>query len=229
MPQQYIDFAFVKQQASFEVVLSHYELKAEGAGTDRAVLCPFHTETQPSCKIELGRKIFQCFGCATKGNVLEFVALMEGNRADLQGAALKLAAICRIPLAAPRGRGPKAAQNTQEKQKRTPPNSTAEPEPTLSDPPAVSEEPINPPLPFALKLDSSHPYLAERGLTPELALLFGLGFCARGSMAGRICIPIHNEQGELVAYAGRWPGDEGIPEGQERYKLPARAVSDQVG
>ena len=40
-------------------------------------------------------------------------------------------------------------------------------------------------------------------------------------MAGRICIPIHNERGELVAYAGRWPGED-VPEDTERYKLPAK-------
>ena len=39
-------------------------------------------------------------------------------------------------------------------------------------------------------------------------------------MAGRIAIPIHDEAGDLVAYAGRWPGDDGWPEGEERYKLP---------
>ncbi len=39
-------------------------------------------------------------------------------------------------------------------------------------------------------------------------------------MQGRICIPIHNEAGELVAYAGRWPGNAGWPAGEERYKLP---------
>jgi hypothetical protein len=54
----------------------------------------------------------------------------------------------------------------------------------------------------------------------ELVELFGLGCCSRGSMAGRICIPIHDGHSELVAYSGRWPGDE-LPEGKERYKLPA--------
>jgi len=38
-------------------------------------------------------------------------------------------------------------------------------------------------------------------------------------MVGRICIPIHNVDDELVAYAGRWPGDD-PPEGEEKYKLP---------
>ncbi len=40
-------------------------------------------------------------------------------------------------------------------------------------------------------------------------------------MAGRICIPIENAAGELVAYVGRWVGtDEDLPEGEEKYKLP---------
>jgi DNA primase len=225
MPQQYIDFAFVKQGANFEAILSHYELKAEGAGTERSVLCPFHTETKPSCKIELERKIFHCFGCTAKGNVLEFVALMEGNRADLRGAALRLAAICKIPLAPPRGAARK--QTAGLPQGRKGPETPADAEPTFSDAPVVSDEPVNAPLPFALKLDPVHPYLAERGLGPELVELFGLGFCSRGSMAGRICIPVHNEHGELVAYAGRWPGDD-VPDGQERYKLPAKFQKSRV-
>lgn len=49
-------------------------------------------------------------------------------------------------------------------------------------------------------------------------------------MAGRICFPIHNASGELVAYAGRWASDETDGEGrflgrngkeQPRYRLPS--------
>src|SRR5882724_1677433 len=79
---------------------------------------------------------------------------------------------------------------------------------------------VNPPLKFVLKsLDAAHPYLTERGFTAETIAHFGVGFCTgKGIMAGRVAIPIHNEQGELVAYAGRWPGDP--PEGEGKYKLP---------
>jgi len=61
--------------------------------------------------------------------------------------------------------------------------------------------------------------LAERGLTAETITEFGLGYCQKGSMTGRIVIPIHNADGQLVAYAGRLPGnppDEDTP----KYKLP---------
>ena len=42
-------------------------------------------------------------------------------------------------------------------------------------------------------------------------------------MAGRVCVPIENVDGELVAYAARWPArgtiDE-LPAGEEKWKLP---------
>jgi hypothetical protein len=45
---------------------------------------------------------------------------------------------------------------------------------------------------------------------------FGVGyFPRRGSMQGRIVIPIHNADGELVAYAGRKPEEADAP-----YKYP---------
>src|SRR5437868_9121894 len=110
MPQTYIDFAFVKEHASFEPVLAHYNLQVVGRGKDRAVLCPFHKERKPSCKIELERRVFHCFGCEAKGNLLEFVARMESNPKDLRAAAVKIAAICKIATAPPRdGAGRPAA------------------------------------------------------------------------------------------------------------------------
>jgi len=45
---------------------------------------------------------------------------------------------------------------------------------------------------------------------------FGLGYCPRGILAGRIAIPIHNPHGDLVAYAGRHPKGKA-----PRYKFPS--------
>ena len=79
----------------------------------------------------------------------------------------------------------------------------------------------NKPLGFRLTLEPDHPYLKERDVEPELVELFGLGFCTKGSMAGRVCVPIENAKGELVAYAGRFAGSAAdLPEGEEKYKLP---------
>jgi DNA primase len=86
---------------------------------------------------------------------------------------------------------------------------------------AVPSEPVeaNKPLKFTLKVAYDHPYLKERGIEPELAEEFGVGFCKRGMMKDHIAISIHDSDGQLVAYAGRWVSEE-LPEGEEKYKLP---------
>jgi DNA primase len=88
-------------------------------------------------------------------------------------------------------------------------------------PAAVMEKTTpNTPLKFRLdKLEREHPYLIkERGLLLETIVDFGIGFCAKGMMANRIAIPIHNPEGNVVAYAGRWPGEPA--EDTPKYKLP---------
>ena len=46
-------------------------------------------------------------------------------------------------------------------------------------------------------------------------------------MGGRICIPIHDDRGDLVAYAGRWPGED-VPDGEGKYKLPGKFEKARV-
>ena len=48
-----------------------------------------------------------------------------------------------------------------------------------------------------------HPYLKERGYTPQTIQHFGIGYSAIGELIDRIVIPIVNEDGELVAIQGR--------------------------
>jgi DNA primase len=77
----------------------------------------------------------------------------------------------------------------------------------------------NKPLPFHLShLDQAHPYLQGRGVTPDTARYFGIGHHrGKGLMEGRAVIPIHDEQGFLVAYAGR-----SIDGTEPKYRFPAR-------
>jgi DNA primase len=102
MSQPYIDFAFVKENASFERVLEHYNLVARGTGVQRSISCPFHPDKRPSCRVELDKKIWHCFACQESGNILEFVARMEGDAEDLRAAAAKIAEVCGIATAAAR-------------------------------------------------------------------------------------------------------------------------------
>lgn len=83
----------------------------------------------------------------------------------------------------------------------------------------TSDSGINKPLTFVLKnLNVKHPYLSGR-VWVETIERFGLGVCGKGLMNGRVVVPVHNEHGELVAYVGRWPGDD-FPSGEGKYKLP---------
>src|SRR5205823_6381798 len=53
---------------------------------------------------------------------------------------------------------------------------------------------------------------------------FGAGFFpGRGTMSGRVVIPISNERGELVAYAGR-----AIDDTEPKYKLPTGFKKSEV-
>jgi DNA primase len=204
MTRQRLYLARVKKDASFEQILDHYHVKTRGAGAKRMALCPFHPDTKPSCSIHLERKVFYCFGCGATGSVLDFVAKIES--VSIPEAAERVEHICRI-------RHDKAVTQRRE---ATQNSSVRE---TLN-------EPLRP-LPFRLTLDPSHPYLAERHISPELAATFGLGYCSLGTMKGRICMPIHDERGVLVAYTGRWASDE-LPEGVPKYDLPRKFPKRRV-
>ena len=227
-----VNFDEIKARADFRTVLTHYGL-TPGRGVQCKICCPFHDDAEPSCSINLEEKVFHCFGagCGVEGNVLDFVHRMEvrgGDIVTIRQAAITLAGICGIPLEAT-GK-PKGAR----KAKGGPGSPTAEdgpPSPAKAPPDArggqggasgeAPEPKPNKPLGFELKLDPSHPYLAERGVSAALVERFGLGYCEKGIMAGRVCIPIHNPDGKLVAYAGRWAGPhENLPEGKGKYELP---------
>ena len=225
MPSERIDFKHVREHASFEPVLAHYGLVLQGKGDQRSALCCFHEENTGSLKINLGKKIFNCFGCGAKGNILDFVTLKEGgdpeSTADLRRGALKLAEICGIE---PSGRGRKPAKPQEMRQDGQKPPTAKEvapsPEKPSGGPPGPSQGSVeNKPLSFRLQLDATHPYLATRGLSQETIEAFGIGYCGRGLMKGRIAIPIHNEKAELIAYAGRWAEKE-VPADTPRYLLP---------
>ena len=143
--------------------------------------------------MNLTKNAFHCFSCKAKGNVLDLVAAME--KCSVRDAAMKLHEWFSVDSAAV----------------------PAEKKPSIGENRGEGTELGNKPLGFELKgVDLAHPYLEGRGISRETAETFGVGlFSGRGSMSGRVVIPIHNELGELVAYAGR-----SIDGKEPRYKLP---------
>jgi DNA primase len=199
MQDNWVDFKAVKAAVNFPSVLDHYQVNwLRKKGDELRGRCPIHQgEGQSSFHVNLAKNAFHCFSCKAHGNVLDFVAAME--KCSVRDAAIKLAEWFTVS-------GEPVAEPAKEK--------PADSGGGVGD----ADTAVNKPLTFQLKgVDCSHPYLVERGISKETAEYFGVGFFSgKGSMTGRIVIPIHNAHGELVAYTGR-----AIDGSEPRYKLPA--------
>ncbi len=230
-PSTYVDFKEVKAAVTIEAVLERYELlddlepKDDGYTGD----CPFHEgESERPFHVSLSKNAWYCFGCEEGGNVLDFVAQMED--VSIKGAAQLLAEWFEVESTrkgSKRRRGkPKAVEADPEGSE---PESEAlsgsqeaeaeRPEPTekASDADPGAPEFSNRPLGFSLKnLDPGHEMLEPLGFDRATVEHFEAGYCGNGMMKGRLAIPIHSFNGELLAYAGRaLDGDAG-------YKYPPK-------
>jgi DNA primase len=188
-----LSYAEVKQSVSLAQVLEHYGLfdRLRRHADHVHGPCPLHGGHNPSqFRADLDRNLWVCFGdCQRGGSILDFVSAKE--RVGIREAARLIQDWF----------GVLPGQNPA-------PRSTPLPIPDH-----------NPPLRYGLgPLDTAHPYLKERGLQPETLATFGIGFCSRGWLSGWIVLPLHDAQGQLVAYVGRYPGTP--PDGCPKYRLP---------
>jgi DNA primase len=189
MATTWVDFKQLKTDVAIEQVLARYGVQLRRIGTtELRGRCPLPTHSssrsRDSFAVNIARNVWSCRslscmqarGGRPGGNILDFVALMEG--CSIRDAAVHLQG---WSGAAPeRFIVPRALH----------------PDPIASE---------NPPLRFALQyVDATHSYLTSRGVTPQTVRAFGIGlYSGTGLLRGRIVIPIHNASGELIAYAGR--------------------------
>lgn len=203
MRSQFIDFSELKAKVSIKAILSRYgfleKLHVKGKGK-LVGACPIHKgKSLSSFHVDTKRNIFNCFSSCGGGNILDLVMKIE--ECQIRDAGLKLSEWFNVQYAQ------KPRTGIKEKSLKARVGESA-------------AEAVNPPLKHELKtLKYDHPYLRERGLLTETVSYFGVGYCSRGIMEKRIAIPIHNEHGELVAYAGRAVDDELIKK-EGKYKLP---------
>jgi DNA primase len=188
---------------------------------------------------------WQCHSCGKKGNVLRFVAEKLGLTSDWEAAKWCYDTFGLEetvgPANAPQNRlgngvdndagrmndhssrmtgssARKIGLNKGSNSTSRPAEPDQKPEPQVEAEVESSPKPeTNKPLAFALKgITPQHPFLETRGFLPTHAEQLGAGFFpGKGSMSGRFVFPIHNQQGELVAYAGRALADQ-----EPRWKLP---------
>jgi DNA primase len=175
---------------------------------------PFHEGDKRTASFSghLEKGIFQCFGCGAKGNVLDFAVLMDGGDTkkglDVRKTALKLSNALNLHSSGLSNR----ESGIQTEGRR-----------------GTDKAPMcdNPPLGFRLKyLQADHIYLQNRGFTREVMEHFGVGFCSKGIFAGRIVIPLHRADGELVGYAGRVVDDATCSPENPKYLFPSKRESN---
>ena len=207
MPKKpFVDFREVRSRITMEQVLKHYGVfdTFKRTGDRLSGPCPIHGGSNPSqFRVDTEKNLWNCFSeCKHGGNALDFIAKKED--VSIHDAAIKACEWFDIPLDEVKSNG-HSATGTEENGS-PPPAAKPKPVPVFK----PEDNTPNPPLKFRLeKLDRAHPYFAERGLSQESIIDFGLGYFTgdKGLMIGRIVIPIHNVKSEVVAYAGRWPGD----------------------
>jgi DNA primase len=204
----FLNFKAIKDRSPLLTVLDRYGVALKRVNnTQFKAKCPLPTHTSKDSdtfSVNVEKNVWYCHsdscrqnGHRAGGNVIDFVALMDN--ASSYDAAAKLSDWFSV-FTTPASTEPHSAR-------------------TVREPSAVSlpSEEINHPLAFELKGIAYCDYLKGRGVSEETAKDFGIGlFPGKGSMAGRVVIPIRNEAGQLVAYAGRSLNGE-----EPKYRLPA--------
>ena len=211
----WVNYKELRSRLNFESILRHYGVEIKRKGNQHHGFCPLpgHAgkRNSPSFSANLDKGIFQCFGCGAKGNLLDFAVHME--KADPKdGAAFRRVALGLQERFGASGVPEVAKAKTREQEK-------AQSEGYSSSALRL----INPPLDFELKgLDPKHPYLRQRGFNDETVGYFKLGFCSRGIFQNRIVIPLHDQKGRLIGYAGRVVNDDMVSEENPRYRFPSK-------
>jgi DNA primase len=161
IPQQFID-DLLNRVDIVEIIDSRVPLKKKGK--EYSACCPFHNEKTPSFTVSQNKQFYHCFGCKANGSAIGF--LMEYEHLSFPDAIEELARSQGIDVPYEGGQRPdpeakkaqtdlydlmQEADQFYQKQLRQH---------------ALSEQAVN--------------YLKERGLSGEVAKIFGIGFAPDG-------------------------------------------------
>lgn len=169
-------------------VLARLGIEGRVFGDHLLALCPFHEDQTPSWRIRLrgDRKgLHHCFACKEGGDLYDLVMHVReyGTRAAAVGWVEEhFGSATKEDLTLPAIQLVSGLAHQRRKFRM----------PAGFEEQALEEWPTIP-----------REYLAERGVTADQALRWGIGYALDGRLHGRIVIPIHNVWGELCSYVGR--------------------------
>lgn len=181
-----------------DIVERYLSLKETGySKKTRIGLCPFHADRHPSLHVNVKEQYYKCFACGEGGDLFKFVQKMEG--CNFREALKKLA-------------GWYGLSDTDDWQPVKYP-------PIRREQPTKSVELINPI--YVDNLLRNHQmvlglleeYVPDNEILRDTYKTFEVGVASSflpydyNDLCNRLIFPIHNERGELVAFAGRYQGD----------------------
>lgn len=198
----------IKEAARIEDIVSDF-VTLQKKGANLMACCPFHGERTPSFSVNPARNIFKCFGsCGKSGDSVAF--LVEHLSITYPEALEYIAKKYGITLQYDSTDEPDFEEKTAIKAALN----------------AVQET-------FTNRPEMGRGYFASRGLTPDTLDAFGIGWCHSAKVpmvpaetlqkAGlanekgnlyyynRATLPIRNERGAIVSFAGRTIDQEGLP------------------
>ncbi|QTA37153.1 DNA primase [Thermosipho ferrireducens] len=199
----------IKSRVDIVDVVSRY-VSLQKVGNNYRALCPFHTETTPSFYVNPSFKSYHCFGCGASGDVINFLKEIEGI--SFIDALKRLAQEAGIDIT------PGEKNTFRELYLRFYKELHEMYMKSLND--AAISYLLN----RGLSLEDIKKY--EFGYSPinaefpgkvakklKIKALKQLGFVGfKDPFAGRVIIPIKDEQGNVIAFGGRILGD-----GQPKY------------
>ncbi|MES1955576.1 DNA primase [Salinisphaera hydrothermalis] len=214
IPQHFIDQLLERTDI---VSLIDERVSLKKAGREYTACCPFHDEKTPSFTVSPTKQFYHCFGCGAHGTAISF--LMEYDRLEFRDAVDVLASAVGLEI-------------PEEATSQTPSGPPREP---LLDAMRQADRHYQ----AALRRDPGViEYLKNRGVSGEMAKLYGLGFArdawddltrrlpnkAAAAQAGllierdsggyfdrfrnRLMFPIRDTRGRTIAFGGRTLGSD---------------------
>lgn len=160
IPQAFIDDLLARVNV-LDIVEARVKLKR--TGKNYSGLCPFHKEKTPSFTVNSDKQFYYCFGCGAGGNSLSF--LMEHDRLSFPEAIEELAKLAGVEM--PKQQGPVDHQREQRLKDIFH---------LLDEASAYYQQQLRDHSSKTRAVD----YLKQRGLTGQIAAMFGIGYAPPG-------------------------------------------------
>ncbi|EAQ66521.1 DNA primase [Marinomonas sp. MED121] len=159
IPDQFIDELLARVDIT-DIISSRLTLRK--TGQNYSALCPFHNEKSPSFSVNPAKQFYYCFGCGAGGNAISFV--MENDHLDFVEAIELLAKDAGMEVPREQGAPDRYEQNADLLNQLTQSASFFQKQ-------LIENE----------QKTKATDYLAkERGLSGQIAKVFGLGFAPPG-------------------------------------------------